>query len=380
MKEIGQKLKQAREARGLLVHEVGLLLKINPKILIAIEEGDVQKLPSKTFLRGFIKSYSTLLKMDTSKIMSEFSIWVGDSPTVKIQSNHTPTNTQILNTTPTASDVIKKSTSFETPKQNLKNVSSNVSTSEIQQESSVRPWTVFVSLGLLILIIFVYKMVDKYSKEKVIATNSTVPIQEELDPQTPPTEPEKVAIAPTAVEVKAPAPVEKPAIKDENPMAIQNVVDLISSAANLENPTVNMTPLKTVPSVPTGHQAAIVKAPIEKPTVAEIKVPSPIEKPAVEIKVEEIKKPIVAETAIEKKESLLEIILEAKKEVSIEYNFGKEPAQKLSLASGQVHTFKSKKPIDLQISDGGAVSVIVNGVDRGKAGSDGQSIKLSYPR
>jgi cytoskeleton protein RodZ len=49
------------------------------------------------------------------------------------------------------------------------------------------------------------------------------------------------------------------------------------------------------------------------------------------------------------------------------------------MTADQVHTFKGKGKINLEVSDGGAISVIVNGRDRGVPGMIGQPIKLSYP-
>ncbi len=58
MSKLGQFLKTEREKKGLSLHEIGMSLKINPKILKAIEDNDEPNLPAKTFLRGLIKSYA----------------------------------------------------------------------------------------------------------------------------------------------------------------------------------------------------------------------------------------------------------------------------------------------------------------------------------
>src|SRR6185312_15354404 len=55
MRKIGEILKSEREKKDLSLHEIGMSLKINPKILKAIEESDEKNLPAKTFLRGFIR-------------------------------------------------------------------------------------------------------------------------------------------------------------------------------------------------------------------------------------------------------------------------------------------------------------------------------------
>ena len=72
MKITGQILKENREKQGLTTNEVALLIKINTKAVVAIEEGDLDSLPSKTFLRGFVRSYAKLLKLDANELLSTF--------------------------------------------------------------------------------------------------------------------------------------------------------------------------------------------------------------------------------------------------------------------------------------------------------------------
>jgi transcriptional regulator with XRE-family HTH domain len=77
MKKTGEFLKKAREDKGLSIHEIGLSLKINPKILKQIEEGDKDNLPAKTFLRGFVQSYALFLKVDPIEVLRIFSDEMG---------------------------------------------------------------------------------------------------------------------------------------------------------------------------------------------------------------------------------------------------------------------------------------------------------------
>jgi cytoskeleton protein RodZ len=73
MSNIGELLKRTREEQGLSIHEVSLALKINSKILQAIEDGDKNHLPAKTFLRGFVRSYASYLHLDQKSTMDAFS-------------------------------------------------------------------------------------------------------------------------------------------------------------------------------------------------------------------------------------------------------------------------------------------------------------------
>ncbi len=73
MKNTGELLKKAREDKRLSLHEVALFLKINSRVLQAIEDGDASHLPARTFLRGFIQSYAKFLKLDPAAVLQVFT-------------------------------------------------------------------------------------------------------------------------------------------------------------------------------------------------------------------------------------------------------------------------------------------------------------------
>ncbi len=73
MKSTGELLKKAREDKRLSLHEVALFLKINSRVLQAIEDGDASHLPARTFLRGFIQSYAKFLKLDPAAVLQVFT-------------------------------------------------------------------------------------------------------------------------------------------------------------------------------------------------------------------------------------------------------------------------------------------------------------------
>ncbi len=84
MKKTGALLRKVREEKGLSLHEIGLSLKINPKILKQIEDGEQNNLPAKTFLRGFVQSYSIFLKLDSDEVLRIFSEEMGSTKPKKI--------------------------------------------------------------------------------------------------------------------------------------------------------------------------------------------------------------------------------------------------------------------------------------------------------
>lgn len=65
----GQLLRTERLKRGLSVSEVARRLRLSVQQVNAIEEEDYSKLPSGTFLRGFVRNYGSLLQLDTNSLL-----------------------------------------------------------------------------------------------------------------------------------------------------------------------------------------------------------------------------------------------------------------------------------------------------------------------
>jgi len=68
MKDIGNFLRERREARGISLIEVEKDLKIRKKYLQALEEGNIDAIPGKTYLIGYIRNYSKYLGIDDENI------------------------------------------------------------------------------------------------------------------------------------------------------------------------------------------------------------------------------------------------------------------------------------------------------------------------
>ena len=60
----GQYLSRARETRGLSVADIARTLKFSERQIDALERDDYQVLSGSTFIRGFIRSYARVLKID----------------------------------------------------------------------------------------------------------------------------------------------------------------------------------------------------------------------------------------------------------------------------------------------------------------------------
>jgi len=68
MKDIGNFLRESREAKGISLIEVEKDLKIRKKYLQALEEGNVDVIPGKTYIVGYLRNYSKYLDIDEENI------------------------------------------------------------------------------------------------------------------------------------------------------------------------------------------------------------------------------------------------------------------------------------------------------------------------
>lgn len=93
---VGARLRQAREARALSVDDVAQILKLGPRQVVSLENGDWQGLPGQTFVRGFVRNYARLLQIDPVPLMEQLdaaldkpadSLSVPDSPPARMPSS-----------------------------------------------------------------------------------------------------------------------------------------------------------------------------------------------------------------------------------------------------------------------------------------------------
>ncbi len=68
--EIGQLLRQARQARGEDLDQAAEHLLIRPKYLAALEAGDLAQIPARAYLLGYLRSYSSHLGLDSADLVS----------------------------------------------------------------------------------------------------------------------------------------------------------------------------------------------------------------------------------------------------------------------------------------------------------------------
>jgi len=70
MSTVADQLHQAREARHLTIQQVAETTKIRGDHLRALEEGNYDIFSAPVYIRGFVRTYSTLLKLDVPQVMA----------------------------------------------------------------------------------------------------------------------------------------------------------------------------------------------------------------------------------------------------------------------------------------------------------------------
>ncbi len=70
----GAQLKAQREAMGWTVEQVADQLKLAPRQVVALEEGDFAALPTMAVVRGFIRAYAKVVKLDAAPLVAMIEV------------------------------------------------------------------------------------------------------------------------------------------------------------------------------------------------------------------------------------------------------------------------------------------------------------------
>ncbi|WP_174726862.1 helix-turn-helix domain-containing protein [Mesobacillus harenae] len=72
MSELGNRLREAREAKGLSLDELQALTKIQKRYLLGIEEGNYEMMPGKFYVRAFIKQYAEAVNLNQNELFEQY--------------------------------------------------------------------------------------------------------------------------------------------------------------------------------------------------------------------------------------------------------------------------------------------------------------------
>jgi len=79
MSTVAEQLRQARQAQNLTVHQVAEVTKIRTDHLRALEDGNYETFSAPVYIRGFVRNYATLLKLDLPPIMAALNSELGQT-------------------------------------------------------------------------------------------------------------------------------------------------------------------------------------------------------------------------------------------------------------------------------------------------------------
>ncbi|MEO6181762.1 MAG: helix-turn-helix domain-containing protein [Verrucomicrobiota bacterium] len=69
MSTVAEQLRHAREAQNLTVYQVAEITKIRTDHIRALDEGNYDVFSAPVYIRGFVRTYATLVKLDVPKTM-----------------------------------------------------------------------------------------------------------------------------------------------------------------------------------------------------------------------------------------------------------------------------------------------------------------------
>ncbi|HEY9900125.1 MAG TPA: helix-turn-helix domain-containing protein [Pantanalinema sp.] len=84
MSSVSQTLRQTREAKGITLEEVAQRTYIKLPYLVALEEGDIAKLPAPVYIHGYIRQYAKLLGLNGSDLVLQYQQDAGRGPAPKV--------------------------------------------------------------------------------------------------------------------------------------------------------------------------------------------------------------------------------------------------------------------------------------------------------
>jgi cytoskeletal protein RodZ len=68
--EFGRYLKQQRELRGLSREELARTTRISPGLIVALEEGQSEKLPEQVFVQNYVRSYAKAVGLPENEVLN----------------------------------------------------------------------------------------------------------------------------------------------------------------------------------------------------------------------------------------------------------------------------------------------------------------------
>lgn len=324
MKITGELLKSERIKKDLSIQDVAYALKLSVRIITAIENGDIDDLPAKTFVRGFVKSYADYLKIDSDAVLKQFQEEMGSTHPVP-KTIATPVNsvTNAETATATSSKVAFR--------QNVESINGSKMEGGLTRKNIIY---FAVVTSLVIVITIINKVANHYQNEIPQVTDASadgVPVNTEA----------VVASSPSVV-------------------ATETVPTDIASALSASSTLTGGVEISS-----TASPATTVAA---KPTASTTTTTAPA-----------LSGPESTATAEKSKGQAVEVLIEAKKDSYIDYAKGNTTDfKRLTLKANTYQILKSQAGLHLRAADGSAVSITVNGVSKGPMAPANKFVEMTF--
>lgn len=79
MASVAEQLRTAREAQNLTIHQIAEITKVRADHIRAIEEGNYNVFSAPVYIRGFVRSYARILKLDVPTIIAAVDAELGQT-------------------------------------------------------------------------------------------------------------------------------------------------------------------------------------------------------------------------------------------------------------------------------------------------------------
>lgn len=420
MKKTGEMLQNLRIQRGATLAELSSALKINSKVLHALETGNADQLPKPPFVRGFIKSYVMHFKADPEPYLREYHKEMGLSVVVVPEEEPsvvTSATTSMEPVTPQPQKIVEKappetkktsveksleSTALEIKKEPSKSEKSSSASTENKdfsysdfdaEEKQRDGWRVLIFslvVVILTLVIYVaYRTIDRYQREARISEETERSLGEMAANavQVPPAEmPIPESALPAVVGDPSDAAQAEPQSTDSLVTAPTDTSSTDTTSKPQVSPS-NATEAATPP--PSAGSAANTSAtttaatvasdarPMEATAQANSGNPRPSQEGSAPTPTSSDSSTATTPEPAKPPQRVREVVVEALEDIVVDYDAGGKKGT-LRLKKDQVHVLRFSKSATLKINDAGSVNLSVDGTDRGVPGEKGNPVVVRY--